>query len=75
MQMQMQNVPAVQTTLHQGSRVQSKQLLMIFETVKHGNDFTKGMMNVWGGECLGGERLTIPCTRAVSAVQVVVDDI
>ena len=50
--MQMQNVPAVQTTLHQGSRVQSKQLLMIFETVKHGNDFTKGMMNVWGGECM-----------------------
>merc|ERR1712004_465748 len=31
-----QNVPAVQTTLHQGSRGQSKQCLMIFETVKHG---------------------------------------
>ena len=31
-----QNVPAVQTTLHQGSRGQSKQWLMIFETVKHG---------------------------------------
>merc|ERR1712004_631890 len=30
------NVPAVQTTLHQGSRGQSKQCLMIFETVKHG---------------------------------------
>ena len=22
-------------------------------------DFTLGVVNVWGGECLGGERLTI----------------
>ena len=29
-----QNVPAVQNTMHQGSRGQSKQWLMIFETVK-----------------------------------------
>ena len=34
-----QNVPAVQTTLHQGSRGQSKQWLMIFETVKHGKQW------------------------------------
>ena len=62
-----QNVPAFQTTLHQGSRGQSKQWLMIFETVKHGKQwkwFYKGddeclgwwmyeVVNVWGGECLG----------------------
>ena len=23
------------------------------------SDFTLGVVNVWGGECLGGERLTI----------------
>ena len=34
-----QNVPAVQTTLHPGSRGQSKQWLMIFETVKHGKQW------------------------------------
>ena len=27
------------------------------------SDFTLGVVNVWGGECLGGERLTIEQNR------------
>ena len=50
------------------------------------SDFTLGVVNVWGGECLGGERLTIwkptidvdvdvdDVVEDVDSLQVVVDD-